>query len=53
MSKKSRFREPFDKLLVNGPKHCSKLNDSIFTIFIDPCERNSAGKSLSEWYAKS
>ena len=25
---------------VNGPKHCSMLNDSIFTIFIDPCEEN-------------
>ena len=21
--------------MVNGPKHCSKLNDSTFTIFID------------------
>ena len=27
--------------MVNGPKHCSKLNDSTFTIFIDPCEGHS------------
>ena len=26
--------------MVNGPKHCSKLNDSTFTIFIDPCKGN-------------
>ena len=26
---------------VNGPKYSSKLNESAFTIFIDPCESNS------------
>ena len=39
--------------MVNGPKHCSKLADSTFTIFINPCEGNSGLKRLSEWYAKS
>ena len=36
----------------NGPKYCSKVDDSTFTIFIDPIEGNSGWKSLSEWYAK-
>ena len=26
---------------VNGPKHCSKPNESAFTLFIDLCEGNS------------
>ena len=39
--------------MVNGPKHYSKLNQSIFTRFIDPCEDNSDWKSLSDFYAKS
>ena len=41
ISKKSYFRGPFTSNMVNGPKHCSKLNDITFTIFIDPCEGNS------------
>ena len=39
--------------MVKEEKLCSKLNDSTFTIFIDPCESNSGLKSLSEWYAIS
>ena len=39
--------------MVNGPKYCSRLNDSPFTTFIDPCEHNSGWKNFSEWYAKS
>ena len=39
--------------MVNGRKHSSKLNDSTFTIFIDPCADNSGWKSLSELYAVS
>ena len=39
--------------MVNGPKHCSNLNVSTFTIFIDLCADNSGWKSCSEWYAKS
>ena len=39
--------------MVNGQKHSSKLNDSTFTIFIDPCADNSGWKSLSELYAVS
>ena len=33
---------------VNGSKHCWNMNDSTFTMFIDPSERNSGWKSLSE-----
>ena len=27
-------------IMVNEPKHCSNLNDSTFTMFIDHCEGN-------------
>ena len=30
--------DPSTTNIVNGPKHCSKLNDSTYTIFIDSCE---------------
>ena len=53
MSKKSRFRGPFTKNMVNGPKQSSKLKSSTFIIFIDPWERNSGWKRLAQWYAKS
>ena len=53
MSKKSRFRGPFTSNIVNGPKHCSKLNDTTLTMFIDPCEGYSGWESLSELYAKT
>ena len=33
--------------MVNGPKHCSKLNGITFTIFIDSCEDNWIEKKLS------
>ena len=39
--------DPSTSDMVNGPKHCWNLNDSTFTILIDPCEGNSGGKSLS------
>ena len=45
--------DPATSRIVNGPKHCSKLNDSTFTIFINPWEDNSSLKNLSEWYGKS
>ena len=45
--------EPSITKMVNGPKHCWNLNDSTFTIFIDPGESNSGSKRLSEWYTKS
>ena len=32
---------PWTSNMVNGPKHCLKLNHSLFTIFIDPCVANS------------
>ena len=51
MSKKSCLRGSSN--VVNGPKRCWNINESTFTIFIDPCKDNSGGKSLSEWYAKS
>ena len=34
--------------IVKALKHCWNLNDSTFTLFIDPFERNSGSKSLSE-----
>ena len=50
---KSRVLEdPSRSNMVSGPKHCWNLNDSAFTIFIDPCESNSGWKSLSGSYAK-
>ena len=30
----------------NGSKHCSNLNDSTFTIFINHCEGSCIGKIL-------
>ena len=53
MSKTPVSEHPSTSNMVNGPKHCSKLKDSTFTIFIDPCARNSGWKKLSKWYAKS
>ena len=32
---------PSKNTMVDEPKHLSKLNDSTFAIFIDPCESNS------------
>ena len=29
---------PSTSNMLNGPKHCSNLNDSAFTIFIGHCE---------------
>ena len=45
--------DPSRSNMVNRSKHCSNLNDSTFTIFIDPSEGNSGLKSISERYAKS
>ena len=44
---------PSTSNMVNEPKHRAKLNDSTFTIFIDPSEGSSGWKTLSESYAKS
>ena len=33
--------------MVKRPKCCFSHNDSIFTIFIDHCQSNLVGKSLS------
>ena len=52
MSKKSPFKESFGSNMVKESKHCSKLKDSTFTIFIDACESNSGLKSLCECYVK-
>ena len=41
-------KDPSTSNMVNGLKHCSKLNDSTFTIFIDNYAGNSGLKSLSE-----
>ena len=45
--------DPSTSNMVNGSKHYWNLNDSTFPIFIDPCERKSGWKSLSESYVKS
>ena len=39
--------------MVNGLKHCSKLKDSTFTIFIDSCAWNSCWERVAKWYGKS
>ena len=39
--------DPSTSDMVNRPKHCLYLNESSFTTYIDPCERNSVEKSLS------
>ena len=39
MSKKSRFKGPFDNM-VNGFKHCCGLHNSTVTIFTDCLEGN-------------
>ena len=31
---------PLKSIMINGPKHCSNLNNSTFGIFIDQCESN-------------
>ena len=41
------FEDSSKSNMVNGPKHCSNLNHSTFTIFIDQCEGNGVAKSLS------
>ena len=38
--KSSISEDPSKSTMVNGPKHCSNLNRSTFSIFIDECERN-------------
>ena len=45
--------DPSISNILNGQKHKRNLNNSMFTIFIDPCEDDSGWKRLSEWYAKS
>ena len=46
MSKKSRFKGPFDRQHLNGFKHCCNLNHSTVTIFSDHFAGNLVGKSL-------
>ena len=41
------LEDPSKSNMVKGPKHCWNLNDSTFTMFIDHCQGNSVGKSLS------
>ena len=45
--------DPSTRKMVSGTKYYSKLNDSPFTKFTDPCEDNLGWKSLSQWYPKS
>ena len=39
--------------MINGPKNCSKLNDSTITRFIDTCEGDSGWKRLSGFCVES
>ena len=41
------FEDPSKSNMVNGSKHCSNLNHNTFSIYIDSCEVNWFGKSLS------
>ena len=38
--RRSVSEDPLTSNMVNGPKYCSKLNKSTFTIFVDLCEDN-------------
>ena len=40
ISKKSRFKGPFDRHMVNGFKQSCNLDSSTVTIFTDHLERN-------------
>ena len=53
ISKKSPFKETIKKQHERGTKHSWNLNQTTFTIFIDHCEVNWVGKSVSYWYAMS
>ena len=45
--------KPSTSNIVNVPKHCWNLHHINFMIFIDHCQVNWVGKSLSYWHAKS
>ena len=45
--------DPLTNNMVNLPKHCWNLHHRPFIIFIDHCQGNWVGKSLSYWHAKS
>ena len=45
--------DPSKSNIIKEPKHCSKLDDSTFTIFIYTWEHHWGLKSLSELYSKS
>ena len=46
------LEDPSTSNTVNRPKHCWNLNDSTFTIFIDPSDRCSCWRGLPERYSK-
>ena len=37
---------PSTNNMINGHKHSCNSDDATFTIFVDPCENSSVGKSL-------
>ena len=45
--------DPSTSNMVNVPRHCWNLHHSNFVTFIDLCQGNWVGKSLSYWHAKS
>ena len=52
MSKKFRFRRLYSKQHGKWSQTLLKSNDSTFVTFIDQCEENCVGKSLSYSYVK-
>ena len=46
-------QDPSTRTMVNGRKHCWKLNHSNFTIFIDNCKYSWGWKRFYKWYAKT
>ena len=45
--------DPSTSNIVNVPKHCWNVHQCTFIIFIDHCQVNWVGKSLSYWHSKS
>ena len=45
--KSPAWGDPSTSTMVNGPKYYWNLDDSTFIIFINHCECNLSGKSLS------
>ena len=47
------LEHPLTSNMAHGPKQFPILNETNFSVFIDPSSGNSGWKSLSEFYANS